>query len=315
MANLAIKGHPTRGKEVIEILEMLGGKNNNHDCARFSNRIYFINEDGEIESCNSKRHLDYIQLSLEEFLEKYPYKVGDWVQHNGATSCGSVFEIEKIQWEGGNVKYIVKQLGCCGYGKKIKITAEHLKRYKETYKEGEEKSLLAALIEHFRTTPKDELEREWNEHNELDEIGPTVEEYIAFVESIKKQSKYPQTYGECCKLVSANPYIRLMYDLSNGQKYPYDIENLQHYENIRRLLICRTAYWKIAGEQMRLGKTWNPNWENCNEYKYCLYITENKVNKGIFHNDNQILAFPTEEMRDAFYENFKDLIEECKELL
>lgn len=25
--NLAIKGHPTRGKEVIEILEMLGGKN------------------------------------------------------------------------------------------------------------------------------------------------------------------------------------------------------------------------------------------------------------------------------------------------
>jgi hypothetical protein len=28
-----------------------------------------------------------------------------------------------------------------------------------------------------------------------------------------------------------------------------------------------------------------------------------------------ILAFPTEEMRDAFYENFKYLIEECKELL
>ena len=26
-------------------------------------------------------------------------------------------------------------------------------------------------------------------------------------------------------------------------------------------------------------------------------------------------AFPTEEMRDAFYENFKDLIEQCKELL
>jgi hypothetical protein len=26
MKNLAIKGHPTRGKEVIEILEMFGGK-------------------------------------------------------------------------------------------------------------------------------------------------------------------------------------------------------------------------------------------------------------------------------------------------
>jgi hypothetical protein len=28
MANLAIRGHKTRGKEVIEILEMLGGKSN-----------------------------------------------------------------------------------------------------------------------------------------------------------------------------------------------------------------------------------------------------------------------------------------------
>ena len=30
---------------------------------------------------------------------------------------------------------------------------------------------------------------------------------------------------------------------------------------------------------------------------------------------NHLLVFPTEEMRDAFYENFKKEIEECKELL
>jgi hypothetical protein len=29
----------------------------------------------------------------------------------------------------------------------------------------------------------------------------------------------------------------------------------------------------------------------------------------------RLLVFPTSEMRDAFYENFKELIEECKELL
>lgn len=33
MANLAIKGHATRGKEVIEILEMLGGENGYHRLA------------------------------------------------------------------------------------------------------------------------------------------------------------------------------------------------------------------------------------------------------------------------------------------
>lgn len=30
---------------------------------------------------------------------------------------------------------------------------------------------------------------------------------------------------------------------------------------------------------------------------------------------NKILIFPTEEIRDIFYENFQDKIEECKELL
>ena len=30
---------------------------------------------------------------------------------------------------------------------------------------------------------------------------------------------------------------------------------------------------------------------------------------------NVILAFPTDEMRDAFYENFNELIGSCKELL
>ena len=34
-----------------------------------------------------------------------------------------------------------------------------------------------------------------------------------------------------------------------------------------------------------------------------------------FPNEGAILSFPTEEMRDAFYENFKEQIEVCKEFL
>ena len=37
--------------------------------------------------------------------------------------------------------------------------------------------------------------------------------------------------------------------------------------------------------------------------------------KGIKWAGNKILAFPTAEMRDAFFEDFKELIEQCKELL
>lgn len=44
--------------------------------------------------------------------------------------------------------------------------------------------------------------------------------------------------------------------------------------------------------------------------------SSDKIDKcdGLYES-NVILDFPTKEMRDTFYENFKELIEECKELL
>ena len=82
-----------------------------------------------------------------------------------------------------------------------------------------------------------------------------------------------------------------------------------------KLRICRNAYWKIAGEQIGLGKPWEPDWKHGKDKFYCICTTEGEIVLGEWYIDNKILAFPTIEMRDAFYENFKDLIEECKELL
>ena len=131
------------------------------------------------------------------------------------------------------------------------------------------------------------------------------------------RSKYPTTYKECCKVVNASPFVKLSYDMSNGQTYSYDVDNLQLYEDMRRIKICRDAYWKIAGEEMGLDKTWDINY-GCGEWGYWIGYDVN-ANK-IYCQDsrillNHLLVFPTEEMRDAFYENFKDLIEQCKELL
>ena len=63
---------------------------------------------------------------------------------------------------------------------------------------------------------------------------------------------------------------------------------------------------------MGLGKPWKPDW---NETKYTIVVIENKLVKLYAITLNYILAFPTEKIRDVFYENFKDLIESCKELL
>lgn len=77
MGKLAIKGHATRGSEVIELLGMLGGKNvynltsAHHECFYriAENEIY-----GEQMIINP---LEVKVFTLEEFIEKFPYKIGD----------------------------------------------------------------------------------------------------------------------------------------------------------------------------------------------------------------------------------------------
>ena len=65
---------------------------------------------------------------------------------------------------------------------------------------------------------------------------------------------------------------------------------------LTKLLICRDAYWKIAGEEMGLGKPWKPNWTNNDEFKFVIGVCENKITKNYSKIAQYVLAFPTEEM-------------------
>ena len=130
-------------------------------------------------------------------------------------------------------------------------------------------------------------------------------------EITKKRKEYPKTYEECCAELNNYPF-------ENGVD-GYKFELLSTFQN---LIICRDAYWKIAGEEMGLGKPWEPDWENSEERRYCIVNINGEINlpekiltKWILKVTNKILVFPTEEMRDAFYDKFKYLIEKCKELL
>jgi hypothetical protein len=84
-------------------------------------------------------------------------------------------------------------------------------------------------------------------------------------------------------------------------------------ESFVKLLICRDAYWKIAGEEMGLDKPWEPAIQDT---IWGITRSKDEVEKYSCHyGKTNLLEFPTEEMRDTFYKNFKDLIEQCKELL
>jgi hypothetical protein len=129
-----------------------------------------------------------------------------------------------------------------------------------------------------------------------------VEDNITYI--VKKQPQYPKTYEECCEVLgySGNYNMILTTDI-----------DCKLFNALYRIKVCRDAYWKIAGEQMGLGKPWEPDWEN----EICHTISYDGVNiKCYYYTDvYSKFAFPTEEMRDAFYENFKDLMNDCKELL
>ena len=116
---------------------------------------------------------------------------------------------------------------------------------------------------------------------------------------VLKKKEYPKTYEECCKVLDWN---HLDYD-----RVGYESELLRRF---RVLLLCRDAYWKLAD-----------NWKEERKEKSMHYVIQStmlgEIVKVTLPNciANYLLDFPTEEMRDAFYENFKELIENCKELL
>lgn len=144
--------------------------------------------------------------------------------------------------------------------------------------------------------PEKPLANKWDEHSPKD-----VAERLTSFTTPKKE--YPKTYEECCKVLDWNhrDYDRVGYK-----------SNLLC--RLQVVLLCRDAYWKIAGEEMGLGKPWKPDFRGVIT-SYVITVESNKILKSWTTKKQVILAFPTEEMRDAFYENFKKEIEICKELL
>ena len=324
MAQLAIKGHPTRGKEVIEILEMLGGENKyklngcNIECA-------YYKRNGVIRNTTIVGFNNIKLLTLEEFLEKFPYKIGDKVSSKHLKN----YEVSKMEWESVNNRVIYKLQGMGWY------SADELQPYKE---ETMNKAVFDANVqccdimnhlikkETIEEQKKDYeewfqinyLEFENNDDTWADEVevnlGKDYEIQIrgdkTFI--VKKQLQYPKTYAECCRIIVAKQDRHYYYTKKDKeQDYPNEIRILDQLDHLRMLIICRDAYWKIAGEQMGLGKPWGPDWSN-------LSVTSHdfiKINNGRFIYSSRVLVFPTSEICDIFYENFKGLIESCKELL
>lgn len=140
-----------------------------------------------------------------------------------------------------------------------------------------------------------------------------VEDGKTFV--VRKKPQYPKTYEECFNICFGNKHHIVQVVGLDGLG-----DNKELFESFIKLKICRDAYWKLAGEQMGLGKPWEPDYseesyEQGSPIKYVIYYMGTYITKEQKCTPSYILTFPTEETRDAFYKNFKEEIENCKELL
>lgn len=300
MAQLAIFGHLTRGSEVITLLEMLGGINSHNLYGDVSFAYYTIDSNKKIKGgIYVFGDEEYLIFTLEQFEEKFPYKVGDKVS---VYEYESEVRIDDMKWVGFEIQYSVFTDETEWY------SAEELNKWNEPYKK--------------ETTEK--VKDNWAKwdlpdgYEFQDKDGNIINTSV--IKLVKKQFKYPKTYEECCEMLDckANDFFtEFSCDGNDVEISDYENKIDDLLQNFRKLRYYRDAYWKISGEQMGLGKPWEPNWEeNDGGYRYCIRNLSNKiVLSNEWLGENYILSFPTEEMRDAFYENFKDLIELCKELL
>lgn len=265
---LAIRGHSTRGKEVIKLLEMMGGNNIHQYDGEANAYSYYISSNVILNDRLSILEDDDFEIfTLQSFLEKYPFKVGDMV-----TLDNKLCSIIWMCWECNKIYYQVQGPDPLFVKK---VTANELKPYKE---------------------------KNTNMNTEFDLSKYSYEVKDGKLVITEKKPKYPTTYKECWK-------VRFEVD---GETTLEEFHNVSGYYSgplgaLQKLLCCRDAYWKIAGEEMGLDEPWKPDYNDLNIAMYGLYdeLKYSIINPLQF-------VFPTEEMRNAFYDNFKDLIEQCK---
>lgn len=288
MINLAIKGHATRSEEVLQILEMLGGKN------AYKNRggdmqhcAYTINCNGIIDWVYSTQ-MDNI-FTLEEFKQKFPYKVGDIVCLTEKPNEPRI--VSKMIWEDDSIVYTLKGIDA------VTVHPDALQTHVECH--AIETNSDESEISDSESEKPNKIKFEYRiVDGRVELIIPSdmiinVEHGSTFLDTRKPE--YPKTYNACCEFLGINPDENTV----NGYMSA-EIDALQ------KLIVCRNAYWKFVNWQIGDESIWY--------YTLGTFKPRGEVQKRI-NTGNTLMAFPTSEMRDEFYNNFSDLIEQCKMLL
>ena len=334
MGKLYIKGNIHQVDDVISFFEMLyPGFNNIGLSGKYCYNAYCVDEKG---------YLDYKRISdleeaeevydFETLIKKYPYRTGDKVVHDwGFNGCfdsevtGAYWdeELNKLRYyirhEGETITYAVDMERLSLYpspatcGDSVQC---ELPKQDQPAEDSEEVAVInmndmqGSIVASDETgvacfVPEADMKKNHVvsfEHCQADKteiiLGDGYElktEADGRIFVVRKEKVWPKTYLECCGVVErCSPFI------SSGA-YSGPLSTLAD------LLICRDAYWKLA-------EGWDPE-KMRGSLIPCIVNVNGEIVCDRIITTPGCLQFPTEEIRDIFYENFKDSIEKCRELL
>lgn len=285
---IAIQGHPTRGREIIQILESLGGKNTTELNGR-AKAFYHIDK-GEIRN-DYYPPTDYKIYTLEEFEKEFPFKIGDKViLLDYSNKKGTIISIEPC---GPIFSYFIKLENRNG----IYRAAKYLKPYEEMKEERNVSLTLSKAREWYKKGGElREVALQAYSEEELNLLPRSWEEFCA---------NYPVKNGECW-LNGRNTIEKST--VSCERKYKNWIPSQKSAEAHLAM---------IQLEQLRncWRNGWEPDWQNSDEAKYAIKICKNKSSIEIRYITHVFLSFPTREMAEEFLKCFRDLIEKAEDLI
>lgn len=276
---IAIQGHPTRGKEIIQILESLGGRNM-YNFNGFGTFKYYIDSFNKI---NIAAYLtsDWKIYSLEEFEKEFPFKIGDKV----TVITNTPYKIVALEYYMGKLSY--KLDNGLNYNPKV------LTPYKEMK---EERNITLTL----------EKAQEWyNKGGELKEIA-----LQAFTEKELTKLDLPKTWEEFC--INYPVQTKECWLSERGRIEQPACSGSRRYKNwIPSRKSAEAHLALIQLEQLR--DCYN---NSCNDTNR-IAIINNNGNIELYVNPpfNCFLTFKNHLLAREFFSNFKEIIEIAKKLI
>lgn len=309
---LAFYGSEKHGSEIRETLYRLGANECSYECTNSAN-IYYIDDMIICARCcyvfESEDELNlqiYKIFEYEDFIEKYPFKIGDYVEsYNGFKG-----DISGMSWDSAesDVEYIVSNEWTYKHilGKELNYCLDQREDCVEC--EADEPVIENTVEEIKNTTVPSELLTaiENAGYDVIVDENNNIYASLKIKTPVVETVTYPTTYEECLNVLDLHYHDDTLCfcDLVNGTEFDTPLSHFKfsnHINAIYRLIVCREAYYKVYGKRPDYNNTVYTIEISRDGELYKSSVTNIGGNGAI-----GFLVFPSEKSCDIFLASFKD---------